>query len=217
MSIETEERRRRTSRAAQRERLYYRLFGADGVLSRVLPAGATVLDVGCSDGRGSAVLTGVAGCDIYRPKLVEAVRSGRRGPVVQTDVRQLPYRDGAYDAVVALDVIEHFEKPDGLLVMAEMERVSRNLAVVMTPAGFLEQPGTREEPWQEHRCGFEPEELAVLGYQVRGVGGLAVLRGDYGAFRAGLPGQLVAAATQPFVRRRPGRAFHLVGVKRVGP
>lgn len=199
-----------------RERLYYRLFGGDSVLYRVLRPGWSVLDVGCSDGRGSIELTGVWGCDIYRPHLREAGRTLHRRRVVQTDIRQLPYRSGAFDAVVALDVIEHFEKVDALRVVAEMERVARSVVVVMTPSGFVEQPGTPDEPWQEHRCGFEPEELRELGYEVAGVGGLAELRGDLGAFRWGLPGQVLAAVTQPLVRSRPHRAFHLIGVKRVG-
>lgn len=199
-----------------RKFFYYRLFGADGVLSRVLVDDSCVLDVGCSDGRGSVRLTGASGCDIYRPNLVAASRSGRRCPVVQTDVRQLPYRSGVYDAVVALDVIEHFVKPDAMRVVREMERVSRDLVVLMTPAGFVAQPGTPDEPWQEHRCGFEPEELQDLGYDVVGIGGLSGLRADYGAFRGGVLGQVAAAATQLFVRSHPRRAFHLVGVKHVG-
>ena len=202
--------------SARRERAYYRLFSADGVLARLLPLGGRVLDVGCSDGRGSVALSRSFGCDIYRPALAEAERTGRRRPVVQADIRYLPYRSGAFDAVVALDVIEHFEKPDALRVLDEMERVSRSLVVVMTPVGFLEQPGTPEEPWQEHRCGFEPVELEDLGYSVLGCGGLAALRGDYGAFRWGAGGQLLEVMTQPFVRSRPSRAFHVLGVKRLG-
>lgn len=205
------------SAGAIRRQAYYRLFGADAVLGQLVRPGWSVLDVGCSDGRGSVVLTGASGCDIHLPTLLDAGVMARRRRLCQADVRRLPYRDAAFDAVVALDVVEHFEKPDALQVIAEMERVSRRAVVLMTPAGFVEQPGTVAEPWQEHRCGFEPEELARLGYATQGVGGLAELRGGYGAFRWGVGGQLLAAATQPLVRSRPGRAFHLVGVKRVAP
>lgn len=203
------------SSSSIRKRAYYRVFGGDASLSRVLRPGWRVLDVGCSDGRGSVRLTGSAGCDIYRPNLEEACRTARRRPVVQADICRLPYRDGAFHAVVALDVVEHFEKADALRVISEMERVSRSVVVVMTPAGFVPQPGTAEEPWQEHRCGFEPAELEAFGFEVTGVGGLAVLRGDYGSFRWGPAGKLLAAATQPLTRSVPSLAFHLVGVKHV--
>ncbi len=200
-----------------RRRAYYRLFGGDAVLARVLQPGFSVLDVGCSDGRGSELLTGADGCDIYRPALETARRVGRRRRPVQGDLRHLPYRDRSYDLVVALDVVEHFEKPDALAVIAEMERVARQTVVVMTPSGFVPQPPGENEPWQEHRCGFAASELTALGFRVEGVGGPAALRGPYGSFRGGVVGQTLAVASSPYIRRRPEHAFHVVAVKTCGP
>lgn len=194
--------------------LYYRLFGADGALRRVAP-GRRALDVGCSDGRGSEVLTGAFGCDIYRPALDAARRTGRRAPVTQADLRCLPFRSRAFDLVTALDVVEHFEKGDALTVLSEMARVSCDLVIVMTPNGFVPQPATEEEPWQLHRCGFSVDELRGLGYDVVGVGGWRSLRGDYASFRMGPVGMLFTLATSPWTHRSPAAAFHLLGIKRV--
>ena len=83
------------------------------------------------------------------------------------------FAPGAFDVVVSLDVVEHFDKPDAHRVIGEMERASRFLVVVVTPCGYVRQSGTPDEPWQEHRCGFEPDELEALGYEVSGVGGPA--------------------------------------------
>ena len=206
-----------TSLRTIRRVAYYRVYGADGLLCRVVEPGMRVLDVGCSDGRGSEVLSRATahGVDIYRPALV-AARAGRhRLPVTQADVRHLPFTADAFDVVVALDVVEHFEKDDALRVLGEMERVSRSLVIIATPRGFVPQPGTSEEPWQEHRCGFEPSELAALGYEVSGLGGPAVFRGPYGAFRGGPFGQAATAACVPATKRRPERAFALLGIKAV--
>lgn len=200
--------------AQARRRAYYRLFGADRALVRLLHPGQRVLDVGCSDGRGSEALTGAYGCDIHLPTLQRAEADERRSPVAQTDVRRLPFRSGAFDVVVALDVIEHFEKPDALRVIDEMTRVSRDTVVVMTPSGFVPQPPTETEPWQEHRSGFEAAELQDLGFAVRGLGGWSRLRSDYGAFRGGPLGQLAAVLSEPYVKAAPDRAFHLLAVKR---
>src|SRR5262245_39404551 len=194
--------------------VYFRMFGGDDVLRDVRPD-ATVLDVGCSDGRGSEVLTGAFGCDIYRPALEAARSDGRRVDLVQADVRQLPYRSSSFDVVVALDVIEHFEKEDALGVLAEMERVAAELVIVMTPSGFVPQPASENEPWQLHRCGFHATELAALGYSVAGVGGWKSVRGDYAAFRWGPIGLMVGAATRGPLRRHPDHSFHLVGTKRI--
>jgi len=201
-----------------RHAAYYRVYGADGFLGRIVEPGMRVLDVGCSDGRGSDVLSRASayGEDIYRPALHAARISNDRAPVTQADVRDLPFATGAFDVVVALDVVEHFEKPDALRVLDEMERVSRSLVVVVTPRGFVEQPGTPEEPWQEHKCGFEPSELTALGYEVSGSGGPARWRGPYGSFRGGAFGQAATAAWVPAARRRPEIAFALLGVKEVG-
>lgn len=200
--------------AQLKRRAYYRLYGGDRVLAGLVKGGgARVLDVGCSDGRGSEALTGVFGCDIHAPTLRTASTSGRRNPVTQTDVRTLPFRSGSFDVVVALDVIEHFEKPDALHVLDEMERVSRASVVVVTPSGFVPQPPTETEPWQEHRCGFEADELRARGFEVRGLGGWAGLRRDYGEFKGGPLGQVAALLSEPYVRRHSDSAFHLLAVK----
>jgi SAM-dependent methyltransferase len=190
------------------------MFGGDGVLKK-LPPDATVLDIGCSDGRGSEVLTGAFGCDIYRPALATARDSGRRADVTQADLRFLPYRSSSFDVVVALDVIEHFEKDDAQRVLAEMERVASEFVVVMTPSGFVPQPPSENEPWQVHRCGFHAHELRDLGYSVEGVGGWKAARGEYAAFRCGPLGLTVASATRGLLRQRPDHSFHLIGTKQI--
>jgi SAM-dependent methyltransferase len=195
--------------------MYYRLFGADGVLSHELPPAATVLDVGCSDGRGSVVLTGASGCDIFRPNLSEAARLGRRRAVVQTDIRRLPYRTDAYDAVVALDVIEHFEKPDGCALLDAMEAVARRRVVVFTPNGFLPQGEKDDNPLQVHRSGWTVDEFTERGYAVTGINGWKPLRGELWEPRVKPPsvGHRLSACTQPLVTRYPRLAFQLLAVR----
>jgi SAM-dependent methyltransferase len=201
--------------AELRRAVYYRVYGTDGFLRRRIDARTRVLDVGCSDGRGSTVLSrrGTVGVDIYRPALEAARLHGRRSAVTQADVRRLPYRDGAFDVVVSLDVIEHFDKPEAVALLEELERVASQTVVVATPRGFVPQPPTAQEPWQEHRCGFSVDELEALGYDVSGVGGSATLRGPYGSFRGGALGKVAGACTSPVARRRPEVAFSLLAVK----
>lgn len=156
------------------------------------------------------------GVDIYRPALAAGASVGRRKGVVQADIRQLPYRSRAFDVCVALDVIEHLAKPESIALIGEMERVASKAVCVLTPSGFVEQPGTDLEPWQEHRCGYVPDELVALGYEVVGIGGWGPLRGSLASFRLGPLGALAAVLSQPVTRSRPSHAYHLFAIKRLG-
>jgi SAM-dependent methyltransferase len=56
-------------------------------------------------------------------------------PFVRASVLDLPFRDGAWDAVTCVDVIEHLCEPDRERALAELVRVSRRLLVVAFPSG----------------------------------------------------------------------------------
>lgn len=204
----------RSSLDRLRRQWYYRLFAADGELRKVLPTGP-VLDAGCNDGRGSEVLRGVGaiGVDIFAPSLRVAIGRGGLIAAVVADLRSLPFRDGAFAAVASLDVVEHFEKEDAWAVLAEYERVAAEVFVV-TPSGFVDQPGTFDEPYQEHRSGWTATEFCVRGYDVSGMGGWRRLRGPYASFRGGPLGAVAALATGPLVRRHPDLAYYLFARRR---
>ncbi|HEV8584861.1 MAG TPA: class I SAM-dependent methyltransferase [Methylomirabilota bacterium] len=96
-----------------------------------------LLDVGCAGGELAALLAergwkahGAEG----EPALVEAARArGVDARAMDLDRAPLPWPDGAFDAVIAAEVIEHVVDTDRLL--AEMARVLRpgGVLVVTTP------------------------------------------------------------------------------------
>ena len=85
-----------------------------------------------------------------------------------TVVPMLP--DKSVDTVFALDFIEHLEKPEGLRMLREAERVARSQIVVYTPLGFF--PQSYEDPnqpdrwgmdgarWQTHRSGWNLDDFS---------------------------------------------------------
>jgi SAM-dependent methyltransferase len=96
-------------------------------LVELLPQGARVLDVGCGDG---AVAEQVM---VRRPDLtIEGidvlVRPAPRIPVTAFDGLNIPGEDGAFDAVLIVDVLHHASDP--MLVLREATRVSRRSVVV---------------------------------------------------------------------------------------
>lgn len=76
--------------------------------------------------------------------------------------------DDSVDTVLALDVIEHMEKEEGLRLLHQAKRIARHQVVVFTPLGFYPQSYAPDEldrwhmhggRWQSHRSGWEPEEF----------------------------------------------------------
>jgi SAM-dependent methyltransferase len=96
-------------------------------IAPLLPRGANVLDVGAGSGElASSILElrpdlSVIGVDtIVRPHSALDVRS--------FDGISLPFADGQFDSVMAIDVLHHALDPESL--MAEMSRVSKGHLVV---------------------------------------------------------------------------------------
>ena len=102
--------------------------GRWGRARRWLPDDARrVLDVGCAFGYGTAALMGkdrlVIGVEQDAAHLAEARRRFPHVPILRADAGDLPIEDGAVDAVVMLDVLEHVADPSA--VVAELRRVLR--------------------------------------------------------------------------------------------
>jgi SAM-dependent methyltransferase len=60
---------------------------------------------------------------------------GGTGRAVVGDVRELPFADRSFDAVVALDLLEHVPAADRPRALAELRRVTRRRLVVGCPTG----------------------------------------------------------------------------------
>jgi ubiquinone/menaquinone biosynthesis C-methylase UbiE len=85
-----------------------------------------VLDVGCGTGIFADRLDrelapgGVAGCDLSAGMLAEAAARSRRVSWVRGDSARLPFRPGAFDAVVSTQAFHFFDQPQA---WAEFRRV----------------------------------------------------------------------------------------------
>ena len=98
-----------------------------GHIARLLPAGATVLDVGAGDGLLAAELLrsrpdiSISGVDVQvRPEAAIRIRA--------FDGRQLPFADASFDAVILVDVVHHADEPT--LLLQEAVRVARGPVVI---------------------------------------------------------------------------------------
>jgi 2-polyprenyl-3-methyl-5-hydroxy-6-metoxy-1,4-benzoquinol methylase len=107
-----------------------------GLLERARPA--SILDVGCGEGvlteQWARVVGGrVVGVDLDDPKLrAEWERRALPNLEFRTGLGDsLPYADGEFEAVAAMEVLEHVPDPDA--VLREMTRVASEWLLVSVP------------------------------------------------------------------------------------
>ena len=119
----------------------------------------SVLDVGCGEGIVSERIAralpdaDVVGLDVADPLLLAEWerRAGRNLAFRSGSAYALPYAEGEFDVVCALEVLEHLERPADAL--AEMRRVTARALVLSVP---------REPVWRVLNV-FSGRYLAALG------------------------------------------------------
>ncbi len=179
-------------------------------LRKALMGCESVLDIGCGvtpTMRQLGVPQSV-GAEGYAPSFLEAKRQNTHDQLVQCDIRELEkqFQPRQFDACVALDVIEHLTKSDGLKLMADMEKIAKKRVIFFTPSGFLPQHHASNDDLQEHLSGWEAAEMEQKGYQVTGLLGPKSLRGEYHALKyrpaafwalASMAGQFLSSKNNP--------------------
>lgn len=180
----------------------------------------TLLDVGC--GANSPVQTfnrniHCTGVDAFAPSIERSKKKGIHNAYVQADVLQIDTLFGpkCFDIVVALDLVEHLEKQDGLKLLDKMERIAAKKVVIYTPNGFLPQGNRESNPWQVHLSGWTPEEFRSRGYTVYGVNGIKSMRGEFAKpkWHPWFFWAFISDLTEPFVKHSPEKAFQLLAIK----
>lgn len=143
-------------------------------------AGAVVLEAGCGEGYGAALIAGraarVVALDYDGQTAAHAARAYPELAVVRGNLASLPVRGGSVDVVANLQVIEHLWDQEGFL--AECARVLRpgGLLLVTTPNRITFSPG-RDTPLNPfHTRELAPDELRGLlvgaGLEVEVLAGL---------------------------------------------
>src|SRR3989344_2342306 len=139
------------------------------VLRRELRNCKTVLEIGC--GKGSPLKHvrksfHTVGVDIYAPSIEESKKAGIHDEYILGDIMQIDLKGRMFDAVIALDLIEHLKKIDGEKLLKKKK------VIIFTPNGFLKQEAIEGNKFQEHISGWEVEEMKNRGFKVYGINGL---------------------------------------------
>jgi hypothetical protein len=189
---------------------------ADGRCESLLDIGCGPESPICGFSKSIAQTTGV---DSHLPSIERSRAAGIHTEYVQMHVADIGSRFAprSFDCVVALDVIEHFEKEDGLRLLDAMERIARKKVVVFTPNGFVAQSSTSDNPHQLHRSGWTVAEMRARGYDIVGIGGWRPFRGAYAnpRIRPFWLTERLSLLTERFFESRPERAYQILCTKRI--
>jgi hypothetical protein len=148
--------------------------------------GQTLIDIGCGDGKmvksllkGKKLFT--IGADIYFPSLQECRKCETHDGYVLSDAQNMPFKNGSFDIVLAVEVVEHMAKEDGQKAIKSWEEIASRQVIVTTPMGVCAIEAPDGSPYDAHRSTWYPADFRKLGYKVRGHG-LRLLYGDSGLF-----------------------------------
>jgi SAM-dependent methyltransferase len=162
------------------ENYWFRRHEAAYVRLAARCAGAVVLEAGCGEGYGAALLAGIAArviaADYDGPSVAHVRARYPEVDVVRTNLAVLPVRSASVDVVANFQVIEHLWDQTGFL--AECRRVLRpgGTLLITTPNRITFSPGQHTPLNPFHTRELDGDELATLlrdaGFGVDFLGGL---------------------------------------------
>ena len=194
----------------------------DVIIEREVKGLNNLLDVGC--GANSPVQTFnknlyCVGVDAFEPSLEKSKVKKIHNDYKKLDVLKVgeEFPSKSFDIVVALDLIEHLEKGDGLHLLDMIEKIASKKVIIYTPNGFLPQGDRENNPWQVHLSGWTAQEFVDRGYKVIGVNGIKSLRGAFAKvkYKPAFLWNFISDLTELFVKHNPEIAFQLLAIKTI--
>lgn len=186
-------------------------------LKRELADCDTVLDLGC--GYNSPLrhlnIPFTVGVEIFAPYLEESKKKAIHNQYIKADIRKIEFQQESFDAVFASEVLEHLTKQEGYQLLRKVEGWARRKVIITTPNGYVWQNGYDDDPFQEHRAGWNSAELKKLGFKVYGVNGWKGLRGYKASlkYKPAFLWAIISGLTQKVTYFYPRLAFQLFAIK----
>ena len=188
-------------------------------LKREISGCDSVLDLGC--GYNSLIqicdVPFSIGVELFEPYVEESRKKGIHHQCIKADIRKIEFNPKTFDAIIFLEVLEHLTKEEGYRLIKNAEKWARKKIILTTPNGYLNQDVYDNNHLQEHKTGWQVEELKNLGFKIYGINGWKRLRGKRGLikFRPTLLWRVISDLSQKIVNYFPEYGFQLFAVKKL--
>ena len=106
------------------------------------------------------VIDGIEGCAEYLTPVHEYAYN--RIMIGEALEQLATLHSGSYELVLAIDILEHLEKPAGHQFLRECRRVASKAALISTPKLFVEQV-VEANPFENHRSLWNEQDLIAGG------------------------------------------------------
>lgn len=180
----------------------------------------SVLDLGC--GENSPLLNikkdfYSMGIDISKESIKKAEQLKIHNEYRLMNVQDIDknFTGKSFDAVIALDLIEHLSKKEGRLLIQKMEKLARKKVIIFTPNGFVKQEATINNPFQKHKSGWDYSEMKQLGYTCIGMNGIKFIPRERGniILKPKIFWKIIADVSQKVIYYIPSLSFQLFCIK----
>ena len=199
-------------------------------LKRELSSCESVLDLGCGPSSPLQYCTNIkysVGVEAFKPYLNQAKKKKTHSKFIHKKISQIEFRPGSFDAIIALEVLEHMPETEGKILLRKAEKWAKKIVIVSSPNGFVAQKAIDDNPWQKHLSGWSWRVMRQLGYTCKGLAGLKILRQEVAnstmgddltssiRFRPRIFWFTVASTSQLATYHMPRLAFELFSIKKI--
>lgn len=156
------------------------------------------------------------GVDLFEPYLEWNKKKRVYSQYVRADVKKIEFKENSFDAVLALELLEHLNREEGMQLIEKMHYWANKKIIVTVPkCGSVhnrdEIPSSNAPDGnilQIHISNWRVADFKKLGFKVRGIYGLKWINRHESLFW-----QVIADFTQIVIYHLPNLAFGLLCIK----
>ncbi len=130
----------------------------------------TILDLGIGEGDFGAIIKNISqkvkliGVEVW--KAYKHPQWKMYNKIYFEDIRLFLKEDkNAYDGILLIDVIEHFNKTDGLRILNQVMQKANNFVVISTPITEYPQGEYNNNPYEKHKYFWSDSDLKSKGFK----------------------------------------------------